>query len=193
MGVWLGVAGGAILLLLVLYVVGLYNALVQVRANVEKAWANIDVVLKQRHDELPNLVEVCKGYMRHEAATLENVARLRGRYDAAPGIADRTQIENDLERLLMGLYVQAEAYPDLKANQNFLKLQERITGLENVIAARREFFNDSANLYNIRIQCFPERLFSGPLGFAKMEFLVTPAAQKEAVKVDFAPPAKKEV
>lgn len=188
-GPWLWLALGAGVLLL-LYAVGLYNGLVQVRANVEKAWANIDVLLKQRHDELPNLVEIVKGSAAHEAQTLEAVTRLRGRYDAALTIPEKALVENEIVLLLAGFFRTVEAYPDLKASQSFLKLQDRITTLETAIAARREFFNDSVNLYNIRRELFPELILAGPLGFPKMEFLAATEREKEVARVDFPPAAK---
>jgi LemA protein len=189
-GAWPWIAAAACALVALVYAAGLYNGLVQVRANVEKAWANIDVLLQQRHAELPNLVEVVKGSAAHEASTLEAVTRLRARYDDASTIRGKTLAENELTVLLGGLVWNAEAYPDLKANQAFLKLQERISALETAIAARREFFNDSVNLHNIRIGQFPQLLLARPFGFAKMEFLAAAAHEKEAVRVGFPPGAK---
>jgi LemA protein len=189
-GPWLGIAGAAVLVVLLLYLVGAYNALVQIRANVEKAWANIDVLLKQRREELPNLVEVCKGYMTHEASTLEAVTKLRGRLAEAVTIPDKARLENDLGGLLWTLNLNAEAYPELKANQNFLKLHDRITALETAIAARREFFNDSVNLYNIRIESFPSLVAARLLGFGKMEFLAATPGERESVPIGFPPAAK---
>src|SRR5579859_738511 len=135
--VLLFVVGGA-----VAYVVTLYNGLVAVKNNVDKAWANIDVLLKQRHDELPGLIEVCKGYMKYEGETLQRVTQARNAYSQAA----------TLGRLI----ATAENYPDLKANSNFMHLQSRITELESEIADRREFYNDSVNTFNIRIQQIPD-------------------------------------
>jgi LemA protein len=187
-GFWFAVvAAGAVFIGLVLYLVGAYNALVQVRANVEKAWSNIDVLLKQRHDELPNLVETCKGYVKHEAAVLETISRLRGDYEKAGGIDEKARIENDLDRQMRAFNLTVEGYPDLKSSQNFLKIQERISALESSIADRREFFNDSVSIYNIRMQRIPEVFLAGPLGFRKLEFLDVPAKEKENVRVGFPP------
>lgn len=185
-GMIVAAAGGALVVaVLAAFLVSLYNSLVQVRNNVQKAWSNIDILLQQRHDELPSLVEVCKGYMVHERETLEKVAQLRGRFDAAATVEDKTALENELNLFLLNLRGRVESYPDLKANANFLKLQDRITALESQIADRREFFNDSVNLYNIKIERFPELLFARLLGFARREFLLVPEASKAKPAVDF--------
>lgn len=187
---WLWIVLASALVLLLLYLIAVHNGLVQVKANVEKAWANIDVLLKQRHAEIPNLVEIVKASAAHEASTLESVTRLRGRYDAAVTIPEKALIENELVFLLGGFFRNVEAYPALKANENFLRLQERITSMETAIAARREFFNDSVNLYNIRRELFPHLLLAGPLGFPKMEFLAAADHERAPARVGFPPAAK---
>ena len=140
----------------VVYVIMIFNGLITLKNDVAKAWANIDILLKQRHDELPNLVEVCKGYMNHECETLEKVTQARSQYQQAISVDQKAQADIGTTFALRGLFAVAENYPELKANQNFLKLQNRITELENEIADRREFYNDSVNAFNIRIQQVPD-------------------------------------
>src|SRR5215469_10976294 len=140
----------------ILYLVAQYNSLVQVKNDIDKAWANIDVLLKQRHDELPKLIETCKGYLQYEQKTFQVIVEARNAYQGATTIPDKAQADNMLTGALKNLFAVAENYPDLKANANFLQLQSRITDLEEKIADRREFYNDSANTYNIRIQQLPD-------------------------------------
>jgi LemA protein len=143
------------------YLVGVYNGLVRVGASVKLAWSNIDVLLVQRHDELPKLVEVCSQYMQFERDTLERVTKARSAVDAARGSGNVNSLgaaEQELRAGLGGLYAVAERYPDLKANEAFRQLQARISGLETAIADRREVYNDSVNANNIRLQTFPDAL-----------------------------------
>ncbi len=137
---------------LVVYAVVLFNSLVQVKNNVEKAFKNIDVLLLQRHDELPKLVDTCKGYMKHEGKILERLTTLREHYARADTMDKKTGIENQLNQQYLTLAGRWEAYPDLKAQEGFVQIQERITGLKAAIADRRELFNDSINIYNIQIE-----------------------------------------
>jgi len=167
------------------YLVGIYNGLILVRNNIDKAWANIDVLLKQRHDELPKLVETCKGYMKYEQGLLEKITQARTAFMSASSIEDKTKAENQLTAGLKTLFAVSENYPDLKANQNFLQLQNRISGLENEIADRREFFNESVNVYNIRIQQLPDVFFAGPLGYSKRSLLEIPKEETQDVKIQF--------
>ena len=138
------------------YAVILYNELVRLRNDNDRAWANIDVLLKQRHDEIPNLVETVKGYMEHEQQTLLAVTQARAASMNAASIGQKAQADLQVTGALRGLFAVAENYPQLKADQNFLKLQSRITELEERIADRREFFNDNVNTYNTRIGQIPE-------------------------------------
>jgi LemA protein len=138
------------------YFVTVFNSLVLLRNNIDKAWANIDVLLKQRHDELPKLIDTCKGYMQYEQQALLAVTDARGAYAQADSIHEKARAENQLTGALHGLFAVAEKYPALKANENFLALERRITTLEEEIADRREFFNDSVNTYNIRIRQLPD-------------------------------------
>lgn len=139
-----------------LYFVTLYNSLVRLRNDIDKAWSNIDVLLKQRHDELPKLIETCKGYMQYEQKTLQAVTEARTAFLKAATVTEKAQADNLISGALKSLFAVAENYPDLKANGNFMQLQGRISELEEKIADRREFFNDDVNTYNIRIQQFPE-------------------------------------
>ena len=138
------------------YTAMIYNGLVALKNDIDKAWANIDIMLKQRHDELPKLVDVCKGYMNYERDTLQKIVQARAMYQQAVTIDQKAQADQSAKAAVRGLFAVAENYPDLKANNNFLQLQKRITELENQIADRREFYNDSVNTYNIRIQQFPD-------------------------------------
>lgn len=167
------------------YFVGIYNGLIQVRNNIDKAWANIDVLLKQRHDELPKLIETCKGYMKYEQSLLEKVTQARTAFMSAGTVEDKTKAENLLNQSLKSLFAVAENYPDLKANQSFLQLQNRISGLENEIADRREFFNESVNVYNIRIQQFPDMILANMLAYARRSMLEIPKEETQDVKVQF--------
>lgn len=174
------------LALLLGYGIVLYNSLVGVKNAVAKAWANIDVLLKQRHDELPKLVDTCKQYMQHEQRTLEKVIEARSRVaDAreahnlgALGIA-----ENALRNGLGKLFALAEAYPELKANEQFLHLQSRISGLENAIADRREFYNESVNINNTSIEQFPELLIARAFKFKPFDPLRFAVAELKDVDI----------
>ncbi len=159
---------------ILIYGVVIFNGLVSLKHGISKAWANIDVLLKQRHDELPKLVDTCKRYMRHEQETLEQVMRARAAVSAAGAKGDMGALgsaENQLRLGLGSLFALAEAYPELKANETFRHLQERITGLEESIAHRREFYNESVNLNNVRIEQFPDLILARMFGFKPGELL----------------------
>jgi LemA protein len=168
------------------YGIGIFNSLVQVRNNVDKTFNNIDVILQQRHDELPKLVETCKSYMKYEREMLENLIRLREHYGQAKTADEKTKIENEISKQLLTLTARMEAYPDLKANQNFTQIQNRISALESSIADRRELFNDSVNIYNIQIERFPHMILARMLNYARRAFLEIPGEKKEDVKMNFA-------
>jgi LemA protein len=156
------------------YGVTLYNNLVTLKHNVGKAWSNIDVLLKQRHDELPKLVETCKQYMGYEQETLERVMKARAAVSAAReagNVGALGAAESQLRLGLGNLFAVAEAYPELKANESFQHLQARISGLENAIADRREFYNESVNVNNIRIEQFPDVIIARMLNFKAFELL----------------------
>lgn len=169
---------------LVGYLIGVYNGLVRVRAAVKLAWSDIDVLLVQRHDELPKLVEVCKQYMQYEAGTLERVMRARTGVDTARtcgSVSSLGSAERELRSGLTGLYAVAEKYPDLKASEPFHHLQQRISGLETAIADRREVYNDAANTNNVRIATFPDVLVAGLGDFPPAQLLHFEADQKADV------------
>lgn len=176
----------AVLAVVALYAVMVYNGLVNVKHAVSKAWANIDVLLKQRHDELPKLVEVCKQYKQFEQDTLERVIRARALVHQAREKQDVGALgtaEAMLRSSLGALFAVAEAYPELKTNQNFLQLQARITQLENAIADRRELYNESVNINNVRIEQFPDVVLAQALGFKEAKLLEFVAAEKTDVDV----------
>ena len=159
---------------MLLYLIIMYNELVRLRNDNDRAWANIDVLLKQRRDEIPNLVETVKGYMQHERETLESVTQARAASMNAASIGQKAQADLMMTGALRGLFAVAENYPQLKANENFLKLQNRISELEEKIADRREFFNDDVNTYNIRIQQVPDVFIAGMMHLQRRDlFKVT--------------------
>lgn len=175
-----------IVILIALYAVFVYNALVQLKHAFAKAWANIDVLLKQRHDELPKLVEVCRQYRDFEQVTLERVIAARGAVQAASTAQDigaLGEAEGVLRAGLGRLFAVAEAYPDLKANENFMQLQARISVLENGIADRRELYNESVNLFNVRIEQFPDLVVARLFGFQPAALLEFASSEKTDVDV----------
>jgi LemA protein len=175
------------LVLAVLLLAAVYNSLVRLRNAVKEAWAQIDVQLKRRYDLIPNLVETVKGYMVHERQTLEAVTQARAAAaGAGPDVARRAQAEGGLTAALGRLFAVAEAYPDLKANQNFLALQEELTSTENKIGFSRQYYNDSVMHYNNKTQMFPSNVLAGVFGFKPAEFFELPQAEeREAPKVKF--------
>ena len=159
-----------VIVVIVLWVITVYNGLVAMRQRVGQAFADIDVQLKQRHDLIPNLVETVKGYAAHERGTLEAVTQARNTAVAAQGPAQQAAAENMLSGALRQLFALSEAYPDLKANANFQQLQSELSDIENKIAAARRFFNNAVQEYNTGIQRFPAALFASSFGFAPKEF-----------------------
>lgn len=178
------VAGAVVVLFF--YAVGVYNALVRVKNNVHQAWSNIDVILKQRHDELPKLVETCKQYMKYEAETLEKVMRARAavsQAQSAGNVAALGAAEGQLRGVLGGLYAVAENYPDLKANASFQSLHGRISQLENTISDRRELYNQAVTINNTRLEQFPDNLISGLGQFQRFDVLKFDAVETTDVNV----------
>ena len=171
---------------LIAYAVGLYNMLVRLANNIDKAWSNIDVILKQRHDELPKLVEVCNSYMSHERETLEAIIKARNAYGAGHTATDKAQAENRITGALGQLFAVAEQYPDLKANQEFLAIQQRISVLESTIADRREFYNESVNVYNIAIEQIPALWIAQQVGYTARPLLTVAASDREEAPLAFA-------
>src|ERR1700728_3511686 len=168
-----------------LYAVILYNELVRLRNENDRAWANIDVLLKQRHDEIPNLVETVKGYMQHEQQTLVAVTQARAGSMNAASIGQKAQADLTMTVALRGLFAVAENYPQLKANENFLKLQNRISELEERIADRREFFNDDVNTYNTRIGQIPEVFLASFMSLKPRSMFKVSDEDRKLVEVKF--------
>ena len=172
----------AVVVLLVIIVVGIYNSLVKLRNNRENAFANIDVQLKQRHDLIPQLVATVKGYAQHEKELLTRVTEARAAAMSATGINDKIQAENQLSSALAGLKVSLEAYPDLKANQNFLQLQEEISDIENKLAATRRYFNTATRELNNKVQTFPSNILAGMFGFQKEPMFEVPKEERASME-----------
>lgn len=163
---------------LIAYAIGVYNMLVRLSNNIDKAWSNIDVMLKQRHDELPKLVEVCNSYMVHERETLEAVIKARNAYGTGRTVNEKAQAENQIAGALGHLFAVAEQYPDLKANQQFMAIQQRISALESTIADRREFYNDSVNVYNIAIGQIPAVWVAQQTGYRSRPLLTVASSDR---------------
>ena len=174
----------ALIVVLVLWVIALYNGLVRQRNQVKNAWSQIDVQLKRRHDLIPNLVEVVKDYMSYEQETLTRVIEARGKALAAQGVAATAQAENQLTGALKSLFAVAENYPELKANQNVMRLQEELSSTENKIAFARQYYNDSVMRLNNLIQTFPSNLMANSMGFKPEVYYEVPDDEKAPVKVD---------
>ena len=174
-----------VIVVLVLWIVMIYNGLVAMRQRVSQAFSDIDVQTKQRHDLIPNLVETVKGYASHERGTLEAVVQARNAAVAAQsgGVAAQAAAENVLTGALRQLFALSEAYPDLKASQNFQQLQSELSDIENKIAAARRFFNNAVQEYNTGIQQFPAALFAGMFGFTRKEFFDLGASRTEVEAV----------
>jgi len=180
---------GIILLILVIaigiFLVMVYNRLVALRQTCNQAWGDIDVQLKQRHDLVPNLVETVKGYASHEKETLENVTKARQQAIDAASLKGLAEAENMLSGALRQLFALSEAYPDLKANQNFMSLQTELADLENKIAAARRFFNNAVNEYNTATEQFPAVVIANSMGFQQREYFEVGEAERAAPKVQF--------
>jgi len=164
----------------------IYNSLVALKNSVARSWANIDVLLKQRHDELPKLVKTCEGYMQHERAVFDKLSEARGALVKAHTVEQRAQAENLLTQALGKFFAVAEAYPDLKANQGFLQLQARISELESQIADRREFYNDTVAIFNTRLDQIPDKWVAGWLGYTPAQLFHAAPEDREDVEIKFA-------
>ncbi|MFA6098862.1 MAG: LemA family protein [Patescibacteria group bacterium] len=166
--------------------IGVYNGLIRLRNRTDEAWSDIDVQLKRRYDLIPNLIETVKGYAKHERELFEKVTQARTQAMGAQSIEEHGQAENMLSGTLKSLFAVAENYPDLKANQNFLKLQDELSDTENKIQAARRFYNGNVRDFNTKIQVFPNNMLVGMMGFKNYEFFqVENEAEKEPVKVQF--------
>ncbi|MDT8418951.1 MAG: LemA family protein [Desulfuromonadales bacterium] len=174
-----------ILLGLILYVILIYNGFVQLKNNINRDWSNIDVLLKQRYDELPKLIKVCEGYMQHEQKTLEAVIKARSMAGAARTDQDRMQTQNALSDTLKSLFMVVERYPDLKADAGFRQLSNRVSELEDQIADRRELYNATVTIYNTRIDQFPDVLIARPFNFTGRNLWETDPAHRQDVDVSF--------
>jgi LemA protein len=177
-----------VVIVVAFWAVGIYNGLVRARNEVKNSWSQIDVQLKRRHDLIPNLVEAVKGYMGHERGTLEAVTKARQQAIdlTGGGVEDRARVENALSQVLRSLFAVAEAYPDLKANQNFLALQEELASTENKIGFSRQYYNDSVLRLNNKIQMFPSNILAGMYGFAAEHFFEVEAPEdRQAPQVKF--------
>jgi LemA protein len=189
---WLVVA---VVVVLIVALIVMYNRLVRLRNQIEAAWSQIDVQLKRRYDLIPNLVETVKGYAAHERETFEAVTRARQQAAGTTGVEDQAQAENMLTQALRQLFAVAEAYPQLKANENFLELQEELTGTEGRIAFARQFYNERVLAYDNSLESFPSNLIAGAFSFKSRPYFETETASREPVRVDFdqgtqAPPAQ---
>jgi LemA protein len=176
----------ALLFIIVIWLIGIFNTLVRLRNQVKNAWSQIDVQLKRRHDLIPNLIETVKGYMKHERETFEKITEYRSQAMSAETVGEKARAEGLLGGALGQLQVAVEAYPDLKANQNFLSLQEELTSTENKISYARQGYNDQVMFFNNKIQMFPSNIVAGMFNFKEEEFFeLEDPAEKEVPKVEF--------
>jgi LemA protein len=176
----------AVVVIIVLMMIGMYNSLVRLRNQVKNAWSQIDVQLKRRHDLIPNLVETAKGYMKHERGTLESVTNARSKAMSAESVGDKAKAEGELSGAMSKFFLVVENYPDLKANQNFMAVQEELTSTENKIAFSRQAYNDQVLFYNNKIQMFPTNMMAGMFNFKQAEFFeLEDKGEREVPKVDF--------
>jgi LemA protein len=175
----------AVVVLLLLYVIVTYNGLVRLRNRIENAWAQIDVQLRRRYDLIPNLVETVKGYAAHEKGTFEAVTKARANAINAKGPADQAQAENMITGALKSLFAVSEAYPDLQANQNFLSLQEELSGTEGRISYARQYYNDAVLRMNTKIQTFPSNILANMFGFKEHEYFEADDTSRGPVSVQF--------
>ena len=182
---WIAIAIVAVILIIILAIIGMYNNLVSLKMRVKNAWAQIDTQLKRRFDLIPNLVETVKGYAQHEQSTLDDVIKARNNYVSANSVADKASANTELNATLKNLFALAESYPDLKANENFMALQTELSGTEDKIAYSRQFYNDTVQMYNTAIMKFPTNLIAGILGFKEEAFFQIDETEKNPVQVKF--------
>ncbi|MFT4313328.1 MAG: LemA family protein [Candidatus Woesearchaeota archaeon] len=177
------IAGAVVIFLLFIWI--LYNSLIRVKNQVENAWAQIDVQLKRRADLIPNLIETVKGYVKHEKGVLTEVTKARTQLMNAGSVSDKAQADNMLAGTLKSLFAVAENYPDLKANQNFLQLQEELAGTENKVSYARQHYNDMVMKFNTKIQLFPNNIFANVLRFTQKDMFKASTEERKNVKVSF--------
>ena len=176
----------AVLVLLIIFVIAVYNALIRLRNQVDNSWSQIDVQLKRRHDLIPNLVDTAKGYMKHERGTFEAITNARSQAMGAKTVAEAGKAEGALGEALSKFMLVVENYPDLKANQNFLAVQEELTSTENKISFARQSYNDQVLFFNNKIQMFPSNIVANVFNFARRDFFeLEIAAEREVPKVSF--------
>ena len=174
-----------VVLLVLGFVVSTYNSLVTLRNRVKDQASQIDIQLKRRFDLIPNLLECVKGYMKHEKETLEEIVKARNTYTSATTMEDQVNADSELTKAMTKLFALAEAYPELKANENFVNLQAELSGTEDKVATARQFYSDTVLLYNNKIQMFPSNLVAGIFGFKEEKFFEATTAEKENVQVKF--------
>lgn len=174
-----------ILGIVVISIIWIYNSLIRLKNQVDNSWAQIDVQLKRRFDLIPNLIETVKGYAKHEKTVLENVTKARSDFMSASSVKDKAKAENQLTSTLKSLFAVSENYPQLKANENFLQLQEELSGTENKIAYSRQLYNDTVMEFNTKIQTFPTNIFSKMFSFAERQLFETDKEERKNVKVQF--------
>lgn len=180
----LGIILGVVAVIAV-WLIGVFNSLIRLKIRTQEAFSDIDVQLKRRHDLIPNLIETVKGYAQHEKGLFEKVTQARAAAINAKGAAEKGQAENMLTDALKSVFAVAENYPDLKASQNFLQLQDELSDTENKIQAARRFYNGNARDFNIKIEVFPNNLVAGMLGFTKFEFFQADETERKNVEVKF--------
>ena len=176
----------AILLIIIVTIIGMYNGLVQSRIKVDNAWSQIDVQLQRRFDLIPNFVETVKGYMSHEKETFEKIAALRTSWANAESVSDKAKLDGELSTTLKTIMAVSESYPELKANQNFSELSEELRNTENKISFARQFYNDSVTMYNTKLQVFPSNIIAGMFNFTPRDLFKAESDEaRKNVKVDF--------
>ena len=176
----------AIIVVIIISVIGMYNSLVQARIKVDNAWSQIDVQLQRRFDLIPNFVETVKGYMTHESETFEKIAELRTSWANTESISEKASIDNQLSNALKTIMAVSESYPDLKANQNFSELSEELRNTENKISFSRQFYNDTVTMYNTKLEVFPSNIIAGMFNFKSRDLFEAESAEaRKNVKVDF--------
>ena len=176
----------AILLIIIVTIIGMYNGLVQSRIKVDNAWSQIDVQLQRRFDLIPNFVETVKGYMSHEKETFEKIAALRTSWAYAESVSDKAKLDGELSTTLKTIMAVSESYPELKANQNFSELSEELRNTENKISFARQFYNDSVTMYNTKLQVFPSNIIAGMFNFTPRDLFKAESDEaRKNVKVDF--------
>jgi len=178
------IVGLFIFVSLIAYAFIIYNNLISLKENIKKAWANIDVILKQRHDEIPKLISVCESFTQFEKGVLDRLMKARENYFGAKGVGKKAEASGEVTAALGGLFAIAENYPEIKSNEHFMNLQNRISHLEETLADRREFYNDSTNNYNIRIQQIPDVIIARFLNYQKEELFQVSEQDRQDVKID---------